>query len=854
MKQGFFNPRSPPTRHPPKPGRHGLGGFLATLLAALAATCFLACGKAHQAPAGAQPSSISLAFHPELVTSIQLPPDSRQGREPGPQVAVPGPFRLRGTVNGVHTFEAPLPIRPRVLFFIKAPPGMQVYHDGKSLRFKRGSSAGGIADTWEFTSTSLRVRLRSDKTPRAGQVTVSYPRAQDRERSLNRRWADADGDIDFALRTSQQGKTSRHGVLLPAPGSITWHVQVPAAGHLSLDAGILEPETADQEPSDGARLRITLTDSTAAATTLLQQRLQSGEFRLLNVDLSAWAGQEVDLTMESQPLGDSRFDYVFLAEPLLYTPQESPPLLLMVFVDTLRPDHLGIYGYQRNTTPAIDSWASQATVFEQARSVAPWTLPSTRALLTGNEPELWNETDALPVILGRRGWTSAAFVGNVYLSSNFQMDQDWGTYYVKNWPRAKEQVDRALEWLKSHDDRPALLMVHFMDTHLPYTEPARYRRMFAGTAPEGMTGSFNRSSVLKRAKGKQQAPVRQYVKDRYDGSIRFVDDQVSRLLERVGPQGTTVFFADHGEEFWEHNGFEHGHSLYDELLRVPLAIRSPSLTPGHVEAPVSLMDLLPTLMDLLELDTSTLPLAPRGWSLKELAEGAAPAVRRFQQRIQTFGRPLYGQESWGVLSRQMKYTTSQGAEHLFDLGHDPEESSDLFRRDDPDPIYREYLSQALDWPVYQAFRMAPERVSSRQVLEAELTVPGGILDAWVGNDPRTTSQASVSVEGETAYAEWEAGSNGSQEIYVVPIRPPETVASRLLLTVRQGSRSAEFHPTMKGKPGFDGRKHRLLRGRAGNRPVTVTYAVAPRPPEESQAVSGFDPESREALKALGYMD
>jgi hypothetical protein len=152
---------------------------------------------------------------------------------------------------------------------------------------------------------------------------------------------------------------------------------------------------------------------------------------------------------------------------------------------------------------------------------------------------------------------------------------------------AQDQVDRALGWWKEQEGRDALLLVHLMDPHLPYDEPKRWRRLFpTQAAPEVLGERFFVEDVLAARMGDYPA-AQQYIRDRYDNSIRYADDQLARLFGALRDEDLLVYLSDHGEEFSEHGGFEPGHTLYDELLRIPLLLRAPGLSARRVDAPYS---------------------------------------------------------------------------------------------------------------------------------------------------------------------------------------------------------------------------------------------------------------------------
>ena len=217
----------------------------------------------------------------------------------------------------------------------------------------------------------------------------------------------------------------------------------------------------------------------------------------------------------------------------------------MIFIDTLRQDALSMYGYDRPTK--LDEWAKTATIFDQARTLH-WTLPSAKSLLTGSLPNHAKHKKTLQALLGERGWATGFIAGNVYLSSAFQMEQDWGTHRCVNWPSADYQIKQAERFLSKHNDRPAMLLLHLMDMHLPYTEPANYRSIFAGSKPNVrikiiLTTSRPSGSQRKTSSGSQTVCSR-----RYDNNLRYLDDACPPFSS-LNPDDRVVIFSDHGEEF-----------------------------------------------------------------------------------------------------------------------------------------------------------------------------------------------------------------------------------------------------------------------------------------------------------------
>jgi len=778
---------------------------------------------------------------------LTLPPSSRSEAE-GP-IEIAGPWRLIATVNGVRTWEAPSPVRTRTLFFNRPPDDMALlgraagaeWAQAREVRHKGGMDHADQPHTWTFTADAVHLRLPiEDGPPQRGAFAVRYTRALEREASFNLEHSGLSPER-FAFRSVQVDATTRRGLFLPAPASARFTLTPSPGAVLDLDAMVVPPEAEHPGgPSDGADLVVRVDGEEIARLPLEVAR---SELRRLSLD--AWADREIALELASEPGGSEHLDYVFVADPVVFTPQDDPPRVLMVFIDTLRVDHLSLYEYPRQTTPLLDDWADDAAVFTQARSVSPWTLPAARAMLLGRQPEAWRQQPALHDQLGAAGWATTYLAGNVYLSSNFEMAEGWGTHRCVNWPQASVQVDRGLEQLDTYSDRPLLMVLHFMDMHLPYTEPLTYRGVFAGDRPEGLQrDNFLRGEVLR---ANLDDAGRQYVLDRYDNNLRYIDDQLHRILGALGPDDTVVVLADHGEEFWDHDGFEHGHTIHEELVRIPLVVRGRGVTPGRYDAPVSLLDVPPTILRSLGLPEPETD----GLALQELTDGTAG-----EDRALAFGRPLYGHRRWGVAADGQKYMTSEGAEHLYDLSADPGERADLLLRGKRPEPWRARLSEALGRPVALGFRLIPTTSKARSDLMVELTVPGGVERIVIGEDPLQKSSASAEIDGEVARITWKGGMRGTREVFVIPQVPAAEVASEVSMRAKSGS--AEMTVGTGGRTGIvkppRGRGGRLTKARIGGRTVSLTWGVVPIPPEGGRGVEGFDEEMRGELEALGYFE
>ncbi len=374
---------------------------------------------------------------------------------------------------------------------------------------------------------------------------------------------------------------------------------------------------------------------------------------------------------------------------------ERPTNVLLIVVDTLRADHLGLYGYSRPTSPHLDRRAGSGVVFERAFATSPWTVPSFASMLTGLppsahgagfeiEPEapLWDRTAidgsavGLAQRLKRRGFETVAFLSNAFLEPRFGLDKGFDAYNMYERKKgADHAIDAALNWLAGRGDRPFFMLLHFMEPHAPYAPPEPFRGRFTGET------EFRKVLPLKERRKRAAEYTeddRRYFAGRYDEEIAALDDRLERLFEGLGERWSdtlVVFVADHGEELLDHGGFDHGHTMMQELLHVPLVMWSPALSPRRVDAPVSVADLSPTILDALGLDASPPGVPGSGRSIWGLATGEEPG----RQRALIAETTLYGAERKSVIRwpHKLVLEPATGWRRLVDLEKDPDELRDL---------------------------------------------------------------------------------------------------------------------------------------------------------------------------------
>lgn len=292
------------------------------------------------------------------------------------------------------------------------------------------------------------------------------------------------------------------------------------------------------------------------------------------------------------------------------------PNIVLLLIDTVNADHLGSYGYHRNTSPAIDSLAATGIRFARCQAQAPWTLPGMTTILTGLTEKshgcnryngfshgLDPEIPTLATILQAEGYTTATFFNIDYLGSEYGLDKGYDTTWSgrDNTDYAEVTIDSVLYYLDTVDSgRPFFISVHILDPHLPYDPPAPFDTLFNGVGTAGMTDwpawSLCSDPIVIR-----------HMTDLYDSELRWTDSQLERLFsylrdENLAENSIIVLVADHGEEFMEHGDWGHSHNLYQQSLHVPLIITGPGI-PGDsvVSQYVGQFDVLPTLLDYLNV-------------------------------------------------------------------------------------------------------------------------------------------------------------------------------------------------------------------------------------------------------------
>ena len=385
-------------------------------------------------------------------------------------------------------------------------------------------------------------------------------------------------------------------------------------------------------------------------------------------------------------------------------PSEDRPDVYFIVIDTLRADSLGCYGNPREVTPELDAFADECWVFEQASSASGWTLPSVASLLTGAWPTmhraLGKKTRLTPIsedmptlaeMLRDDGYQTHGVANAAFVSPRLGLARGFDEFdhhhaYNQQIRRVDVSVDLFLEQVDATRRVPSFGLLHVFDPHLDYDPPEEVRGTFA---PEHPTLSPPLTMKQCRELGDPRNPDAEeniaFLEGLYLEEVHFVDRQLGRLFDELRARGRyddalIVVTSDHGEEFWEHGGFEHGHTLYDELVRVPLLVKPPGGAAGERTAePVRVLDVVPTVLEFAGLES---PASVVGASLLPLIDPNSREPRPQEPRLVLTEATLYGVDQYGLREGRWKYLfdldpRSPRRRQLFNLESDPGELHDL---------------------------------------------------------------------------------------------------------------------------------------------------------------------------------
>ncbi|MDP6437648.1 MAG: sulfatase [Gammaproteobacteria bacterium] len=407
--------------------------------------------------------------------------------------------------------------------------------------------------------------------------------------------------------------------------------------------------------------------------------------------------------------------------------------VILIVLDTLRRDHLSLYGYERKTTPQLDAWSEDARVFSAAVSASSWTLPSHASMFTGQYPRthgahgyrgskalgnaypLPDKQETLAEIAWEKGVVTGAIISNwIFLSPDLNLDQGFDTYWVKqpkftnrgtgiavfrpgewlaqkfsadsyeqyiwSYYRDSHITDSAIRWLSQVDGNQFFLFLNYMDVHGPNRRPPNEVVPLSDEQPAS-------KGAVKLLIEMLDKPINQayqnYLVNAYDRELLHLDAELARLLRFIDTSGlgkntTVIITSDHGEYFGEHRLLGHSKNLHGEVTHVPFIVKGPNIEPGRTDKPVHGIDVFPTVLELLDIDPPDQTPAHSiiDQEASRLVSEWYPSVISAERSPELEGR--YDRVVRALWDSGLKLLhTERGESELFDLDNDPDELQDI---------------------------------------------------------------------------------------------------------------------------------------------------------------------------------
>ena len=678
--------------------------------------------------------------------------------------------------------------------------------------------------------------------------------------------------LEAAKRGLRLNDVLRRGFPAGPPGRLRFALDVPKRAHLQLACAI-DPRFHDR-PGVEFMVKVKTGGREEIVWTQLLDPISRPEHRAwvpVDVDLAKHAGRGRELVLETsgyERTGEA--ERAWWGTPAL-TVDRKAPLAIVYLVDTLRADHTGVYGYSRRTTPELDAFARDAVVFDAAVVHASWTKPSVASILTSRLPgqhravQLRDPLDPSNVTIAERldaqGWaTGAAMANSVIYDAESGFDRGFDVFAGLHGDDDRRSklvgadvvVDAALAFLRSRRGMPTFLYVHTMDPHVPYEPPAPFDRMFEPFPTEGHPAHDPRTDY-------KEPLDRERMIAQYDGDIAFGDRELGRFLRELKAAGRyddalVVFLADHGEEFLDHGRWLHGRSLFDELIRVPLVVKLPGNRGAgkRIAEQVQGIDVVPTVLEAMGVP---LPSDLGGQPLQRTLAGVTtprPALAEISHR---------GFVAHGVRTEADKFVrrfSPDDDELYFDLRRDPKEQTSIAASNTE--RVRLLQAQAEAGMAPNPFRYVVQasgagrfalRLETHGWLEAVEGTGLGPRERWtLGGNGRSLEMSLAPRPGaprEIAFTVRPVGTpvtiTGTRDGR--PLRPVD-------LAVGEGSLRPEGFPfrlpDIESETERDRGLNLFVAPREATTGVRVWLALPP-----GRSIRELDTESRERLKALGYV-
>ncbi len=654
--------------------------------------------------------------------------------------AAPLDLEFRARAGGADSFSVYLNDKPLTRVGLKGS-------DWGTYRVK------ATADQTVPGENLLKLIYKAEAGKAGGAIAVDYLR-------IIPEGEDAPGAFDAPYLSAmkqifQSAGRERESLMLTPSTRLSWYLDVPAGAKLSVAAAL-----ALGNREKGVELALGIQAHPADGgppADLFSGKYSADGWSEELIDLAPVAGKLVRLDLATTGEGAARLALGDLAlrlpPPKIEAGSRKARNVIVLVIDTLRADKLTAFDKTRVKTPAFDRFAAEAMLFERCQANGNWTKPSSATLLTGLHPDshkarghsskLAGSVRMASEIFRDAGFKTGAFIANGYLAAEFGFNRGWTQYvnYIRENRNTKAEnvLKDVLEFVTLHKEEPFYAYVQTIDPHVPYDPPEDDLKLYDAGSYEGPVKPRSTGNLLEEFKRKRMElgpRDRRRLEALYDGEVTYHDRHFGRFLDGLAKLGVLddtaiIVTADHGEEFFEHDSVGHGHTLYQELLRVPLAIRAPGQVAGgqRSQLAVALSDVLPTAL------AATGQKIPAGLEGRDLV--AACASGRPEPNGASFSS--FWSEADG---RNLQWAARQGdwkllmrgpvRSYLYNLAEDPGEHGDV---DERYPIVLRALRIALGqfigapdkhtWPAGQIAVQAPPGPAAT---EEETAIPDDLKD------------------------------------------------------------------------------------------------------------------------------
>ena len=516
-------------------------------------------------------------------------------------------------------------------------------------------------------------------------------------------------------------------LMAPPESQYAFEVKIPPSSSLEFGTGIYNDKKIEEKLSvkfkvdlEAKGLRKQLYEN----ALVLNSKPMKDQLVLEQVDLSAFAGKKVKLTFTTESTSSEKAVLSFWVNPVIIQPSFENPKIILISLDTLRADHLGCYGYDRETSPNLDTLAQESILFTHTYAQSSWTLPSHVSMLFSlnsashqvyyPDQKIDSSLPSIANFLKREGYLTYAMTSGGYVSSIFGFAKgfDW---YDEPLDKSKDPLGQyeaerlyahTSEWLRNNKDKPFFLFLHTYQTHGPYYCPSPWNERFLEEKAEwtrmDLTQFFESRGDNYTFSPEEIANVVSL----YDGEIRYTDDMLIKplvsLLKDLNIYDNTLIIitSDHGEEFHDHEGWLHGRNLYEESIRVPLIIKFPNseFKGKKLTANCSLIDIMPTILEIASVKYNKKSI--EGKSLMDMVLDKEKKSRSFISDLAHRDVPHPCPSLIASNDGDLKVIIEKSKESIksikvYNLQNDPLEKTDIFR--DHRKWAREFIKKIEDY-------------------------------------------------------------------------------------------------------------------------------------------------------------